>query len=79
MRTFAEFNRTDGPADRVAHGYLVDAAVAIAADMAGDEPAFQAHGLMLSLLGTADAATLRRGFAGLAEEGKVLEDPQEWP
>ena len=29
--TFAEFSRTDGPADAVAHGYLVDAPIALSA------------------------------------------------
>jgi PhnB protein len=80
LHSFAEFNRTDGPGDRIAHGSLVGAPVALfASDVAGDEPAFQAHGLMLSLLGTADAATLRRWFARLAEEGKVVDDLQERP
>jgi PhnB protein len=73
LHTFAEFNRTDGPGDLIAHGYVVDAPVALfASDVVGDEPAFQAQGLMLSLLGTADAATLRRWFARLAEEGEWL-------
>jgi PhnB protein len=59
LNTFAEFGRTDGPADAIAHGYLVDAPVALyAADVAGDQPAFRAQGLMLSLLGAADATTL---------------------
>ena len=80
LHTFAEFNRTDGPADAVAHGQLVDAPVALyAADVAGDQPAFQAQGLMLSLLGTADAATLRHWFARLAEGGEVLDDLQKRP
>ena len=80
LHTFAEFNRTDGPADAVAHGHLVDAPVALyGADVAGDQPAFQAQGLMLSLLGTADAATLRHWFARLAEDGEVLDDLQKRP
>jgi PhnB protein len=80
LHTFAEFNRTDGPAEHIAHGYLMDSPVALfASDAAGDEPAFQAQGLMLSLLGTTDAATLRRWFARLAEDGKVLDDLQQRP
>jgi PhnB protein len=80
LHTFAEFGRTDGPPDAVAHGYLVDAPVALfGSDVAGDEPAFQAQGLMLSLLGTAEAPTLRRWFARLAEDGKVLDDLQKRP
>ena len=57
--TPSPFGRTDGPPDAVAHGYLVDGPVALfGSDVAGDEPAFQAQGLMLSLLGTAGAAPL---------------------
>ena len=80
LHAFAEFSRTDGPADAIAHGYLVDAPVALyAADVGGDEPAFRAQGLMLSLLGTADAATLRGWFARLAEGGKVVDGLKERP
>ena len=80
VHTFDEFGRGDGPPDAVAHGFLVDSPVAIyASDAAGDEPSFSAQGLMLSLLGTADAATLRGWFARLAEHGKVLDDLKERP
>ena len=78
LHSFAEFGRTDGPADAIAHGLLVDAPVALyAADAAGDEAPFQAQGLMLSLLGTADPTTLRDWFARLAEGGEVLDDLQQ--
>jgi PhnB protein len=80
LHSFAEFSRTDGPADAVAHGYLLDAPIALyAADVAGDEPAFRAQGLMLSLLGTADATKLRTWFARLADGGTVVDDLQERP
>jgi PhnB protein len=80
FHTFAEFGRTDGPADAIAHGYLVDAPVALyASDVAGEEPAFAAQGLMLSLLGTAEAATLHRWFARLADGGTVIDDLQRRP
>ena len=68
LHTFAEFNRADGPADAIAHGYLVDAPVALfAADVAGEQPAVHTQGLMLSLLGTAaadDARVVRAAGAG---------------
>lgn len=77
LHSFAEFGRTDGPADAIAHGLLVDAPVALyGADVAGDESAFRAEGLMLSLLGTADAATLRTWFSRLADGGTVVDDLQ---
>jgi PhnB protein len=78
LHTFAEFRPTDGPAEAIAHGYLADGPVAVfAADATGDEPAFQAQGLMLSLLGTAVAATLRRWFTRVAETGKGVDDLQK--
>jgi PhnB protein len=77
LHTFAEFGRTDGPADAVAHGVLVGGPVALAgADAAGDERPVQVTGLMLSLLGTADPATLRGWFTGLADGGRVVDDLQ---
>jgi len=78
LHTLAEFGRTDGPADAVAHGYLVDGPVSLfAADVAGEEPPFRAQGLLLALLGTAPAATLRAWFAALAEGGRVVEELQD--
>lgn len=80
LHTFEEFNRTDGPPDAIAHGYLAEGPVALyAADVAGDEPPFRSEGMMLSLLGTADPATLRSWFAGLADGGRVVDDLQERP
>lgn len=80
LHTFAEFNRTDGPADAIAHGYLEDGPVSIfAADVAGDEPPLRCEGLMLTLLGTAAPATLRQWFARLSEGGRVVDDLQARP
>ncbi len=80
LHTFGEFNRSDGRSDAIAHGYLVDAPVALyGADAAGEEPAFHAQGLMLSLLGTADPATLRRWFVRLSEDGEVRDELQMRP
>lgn len=80
LNTFEEFSRTDGPPEAIAHGYLVNGPVVLfAADAAGDELPFRSEGLMLSLLGTAGPATLRRWFERLAEGGHVLDDLQERP
>jgi PhnB protein len=80
FHTFAEFNRTDGPPDAVAHGYLVDGPVKLfGADIAGDQPAFRSEGLLFALLGTADPATLHTWFARLAEDGRVVDDLQQRP
>jgi PhnB protein len=81
LHTFAEFQRTDGPADAIAHGYLTGGPVVLfGADVAGDEPPFRSEGLMLSLLGTAEAPTLRTWFSRLSEGGRVVEAlrPRPW-
>jgi len=80
LHTFAEFNRADGPAEAIAHGYLTGGPVALfGADASGDEPAFRSEGMMLALLGTAAAATLRDWFLRLAEGGRVVDDLQTRP
>ena len=80
VHTLAEFGRTDGPAEAVAHGWLSDGPVALfAADVTGDQRPFRSEGLMLSLLGTASPDTLRAWFAGLAEGGRVVDDLQQRP
>jgi len=80
LHTFAEFNRTDGPPAAIAHGCLTAGPVALfAADTTGDEPAFRCEGMMLSLLGTAPPATLRKWFSSLSEGGRVVDDLQTRP
>jgi PhnB protein len=80
LHTLAEFGRTDGPADAIAHGYLKDGPVELyAADAAGDQLPLRVEGLMLSLLGTANAATLRDWFATLSDGGRVVDDLQVRP
>ena len=81
VHTFADSGRTDGPADAVAHGYLSGGPVSLfAADVAGDQQPFRGGaGLMFSLLGTADPATLRAWFAGLADGGRVVEPLERRP
>jgi PhnB protein len=80
LHSFADFNRTDGPGEAVAHGYLTDGPVELfAADVAGDQPPLRCEGLMLSLLGTADASTLKDWFSRLSEGGRVVDDLQVRP
>ncbi|MGR6318834.1 hypothetical protein Q2K19_31820 [Micromonospora soli] len=80
LHTFAEFNRTDGPADAIAHGYLIEGPVSLfAADVSGDEPPFRCEGMMLALLGTAAPSTLRKWFSSLSEGGRVVDDLQTRP
>jgi PhnB protein len=80
LHTFQEFNRTDGPAEAIAHGYLRDGPVDLfAADVAGDEAPLRCEGLMLSLLGAAPPTTLETWFAKLSEGGAIVEDLQPRP
>jgi PhnB protein len=80
LHTFAEFNRTDGPADAIAHGYLMGGPVSLfGADAAGDERPLRTEGMMLALLGTAAPSTLRQWFTRLGEDGRVVDDLQTRP
>jgi PhnB protein len=80
LHTFAEFGRSDGPPDAVAHGYLTDGPVALfASDVAGEEPAFRCQGMQLSLLGAATPTALRDWFGRLSVGGHVVDDLQPRP
>lgn len=80
LHTFEEFNRADGPAEAIAHGYLTDGPIRLfAADVAGDELPVRCEGMMLSLLGAADASTLRAWFSRLSDGGRVVDDLQTRP
>ncbi len=80
LHTLAEFKRTDGPADAIAHGYLVEGPVVLfAADVSGDELPVRCEGMMLSLLGTAAPSTLRDWFSRLSDGGRVVDGLQTRP
>ena len=80
LHTFAEFNRTDGPADAIAHGGLTGGLISLSgADVSGDERPVRTEGVMLALLGTAAPSTLRAWFSRLSEGGRVVDDLQKRP
>lgn len=80
MHSFAEFGRSDGAPEAVAHGGLTDGPVQLyASDVAEGAPAFHSEGLMFSLLGTADPGTLERWFERLSEGGRVVDALQQRP
>ncbi len=80
LHTFAEFNRSDGPPDAIAHGYLLGESVSIfGADVAGDTSPVRCDGMMLSLLGTAPPLVMREWFSQLSQRGRVLDDLQQRP
>ena len=81
LHTFAEFGRTDGPSDGIAHGYLdLDGPVVLfGSDATGGEAPVNCEGMMLALLGTASPSTLRTWFTRLSEGGKVVDDLEVRP
>jgi PhnB protein len=76
VHTLAEFGRTDGPPDAIAHGSLDGPVALYGADAVGQDESFSCQGLMLSLLGTSDPATLTAWFGRLAEDGRIVDDLQ---
>ena len=81
LHTYAEFSRTDGPQDAIAHGVLRGGPVSLfGSDAAVGEPPVRIQGAMLSLLGTAEPGTLHRWFDRLAVGGTVLDPlaPKPW-
>ncbi|WGL51621.1 hypothetical protein P5P86_16875 [Nocardioides sp. BP30] len=73
LHTLEDFHRTDGPADGIAHGYLVNGPVELfAADASGEEPSFRCEGMMLSLLGAAAPSTLHAWFSRLSDGGRIV-------
>lgn len=79
LHTFADFGRTDGPRGAIAHGVLNGRVALFGADAGTDDPPLNLQGIMLSLLGTADPATLEVWFAALAEGGVVVDPLRERP
>lgn len=77
--TREQFGRTDAPGDAIAHGELTGVVHLSGADADAGGTGVRTEGLMLSLLGAAEEATLRAWFAGLAEGGRVVDELQERP
>jgi PhnB protein len=80
LHSFAEFDRDDGPAERIAHGHLLTPHLSpYAADVGtGNDPSV-ARGIMLSLLGTAEPVTLHRWFDRLSQDGSTIQPLEERP
>jgi PhnB protein len=74
--TYEQFNRSDGPADAIAHGELTGPVTISAADDSDREPAMS--GLMLTILGL-EPDTQRKWFNALAADGRVIDELQERP
>ena len=78
--TYAEFSRTDGPANAIAHGVLSGMVSLGGSDAADGEKSVAMEGAMLSLLGTADPEVLHEWFDKLADGGRILDPlaPKPW-
>lgn len=79
IHTFEDFGRTDGPAGAVAHGILRGPVSLFAADVGEGEPSLHLRGILFSLLGASDPATLTAWFDALSEGGTVVDPLQERP
>ncbi len=79
LHSFADFGRTDGPGDAIAHGILSGAVNLFAADAGPNDSALRLEGILFSLLGTADPATLESWFAALSDGGAIIDPLQERP
>ena len=69
LHTFEEFERTDGPKNAVAHGYLKE----------GPVTPLRCEGMTLSLLVTSTPSVLRNWFSRLSEGGRIVDDLQTRP
>lgn len=77
--TYAEFGRTDGPAESIAHSMLQGRVELFAADAGPDDDALELRGVEFSLLGTAEPAELETWFRALGEEGRIVDPLQQRP
>jgi PhnB protein len=73
LNTFADFSRSDGLPDAIAHGMLRGPVQMFGSDAGSNEAPVRIEGLMLSLLGAAEPSVLHRWFDRLAEGGTVLD------
>lgn len=79
LHTRGDLRRTDEPLDAIGHGQLTGPVTVFGADGTDGQQTVRTAGLMLALLGAADADTSRRWFAELSEGGTVVDDLQARP
>lgn len=79
LNSLADFGRSDGPPDAIAHGMLQGPVELFAADAGTDEPSVRLQGVLFSLLGTADSDTLEAWFAALCDGGSDIDPLQLRP
>ena len=76
LNTLADFGRDDGPADSIAHGMLQGPVELFASDAGPDDLPLRLDGVLFSLLGTAEPATLETWFAALSDGGRDIDPLQ---
>lgn len=77
--SYQQFNRSDGPADAIAHGMISGAVNLFGADAGPDQDAVHIVGATFSLLGTAAPDVLREWFAKLTVGGTAVDPLQKRP
>lgn len=80
LHSYAEFSRTDGPPDAIAHGELRGAVALGGSDASAGEASVRLEGVRLSLLGTAEPEILHEWFDKLSVGGHVVDPlaPKPW-
>jgi PhnB protein len=73
LHTYADFGRSDGPPEAIAHGQLTGPVTLAGADAAEGESSFTLDGMMLSMLGAAEPAVLHTWFDALAQGGSIVD------
>ena len=73
LHTNADFGRTDGAPDAIAHGELSGAVALAGSDTPPGGKSVRLEGVMLSLLGTAEPAVLHEWFNKLSAGGQVVD------
>ena len=80
LHTFAEFGREDGSPELIAHGEVHTPNLSLfAADAGTGEDSFVARGIMFSLLGTAEPATLHAWFDRLSQDAVMVQPLEQRP
>ncbi len=79
LNTLADFGRDDGPPDAIAHGMLQGPVELFAADADPGQATLRLEGVLFSLLGTAEPATLEQWFAALSDGGSDVDPLQKRP
>ncbi|MHA7176303.1 VOC family protein [Arthrobacter sp. Sr24] len=79
LHTYEEFSRSDGPGHAIAHGMLTGPVSLAGSDAAEGQEPVKTEGVMLSLLGTAEAHVLSEWFGKLAVGGTVMDPLAEKP